>query len=181
MSKNIAVFCSGQPVNGVYREAACQFASLLGKHRYTLVWGALNAGLMRNIADAGQQSGAKLIGITVPTLHEIPRADVDELVVAHSLYHRKELFLSLCHAFVMLTGGIGTLDEIMEITEIKKRGFHDKPIIIINTNNFYDNLIGLMRHMDQEKFFPRPFSELIHVANTPTEAIQFLNNHFGQA
>lgn len=176
--KNVAVFCSGQTVHGVYKDAAKETGKLLGKHRYNLVWGAMNKGLMKQVADSAQKNGAKLIGITVPSINEIARDNLDVRIDVNSVHERKEKFLEISDAFVSLIGGIGTLDEILEITELKKHRVHDKPIIIINTNHFYDALLTQMQKMDAEHFFPRPLRDLIHFTDTPRGVIDYLNQQF---
>lgn len=175
--KNVAVFCSGQNVNGVYKESAIEMGKLLGINQYNLVWGAMNQGLMKLVADSAKRHGAKLIGITVPSLNEVARNELDTRLEVHSVHARKEKFLEISDAFVTLVGGIGTLDEILEITELKKHGMHDKPIIIINTNHFYDALLAQMEKMDAEHFFPRPLHDLLYITDTPRGAIDYLGKH----
>lgn len=175
--KNVAVFCSGQTVNGVYKESAIEMGKLLGVNQYNLVWGAMNQGLMKLVADTAEQNGAKLIGITIPSLNEVARTDLDVRLEVQSVHARKEKFLEISDAFITLVGGIGTLDEILEITELKKHRAHDKPIIIINTNHFYDALLTQMKKMDTEHFFPRPLHELLYFTDTPRGAIDYLGRH----
>ncbi len=175
--KNVAVFCSGQSVNGIYKESAIEMGKLLGVNQYNLVWGAMNQGLMKLLADSAQHQGAKLIGITIPSLNEVARNDLDVRLEVQSVHARKEKFLEISDAFVTLVGGIGTLDEILEITELKKHRAHDKPIVIINTNHFYDALLAQMEKMDTEHFFPRPLHELLYVTDTPRGAIDYLRRH----
>lgn len=177
--KNIAIFCSASDVDDTYKKAATEFASLLGTHHFNLVWGASDKGLMNIVADAAQSSGSKLTGITVPHLKEAARKSIDELIVASTLYERKAKFLELSDAFVTLVGGIGTLDEILEITELKKHHLHNKPIVILNTAHFYDLFIKQMQQMETEGFFSRPLSELIHFSSEPQEAIEYVSKLLG--
>lgn len=173
--KNIAVFCSASNVDTQYQNAASELATLLGKNHYNLVWGASEKGLMKIVADNAQQTGAKLIGITIIHLKEVARKNIDELIIAETLYERKAKFLEKADAFVTLIGGIGTLDEIMEIAELKKHHIHEKPLIILNTNHFYDAIISQLTLMEKEHFFPRPLQEIFFFANQPQEAIDYLN------
>lgn len=173
--KNVAVFCSAGEVDKKYQKTAAEFATLLGERGYNLVWGASDIGLMKIIADHAQVAGAKLIGVTVSYLKEVARKNTDELIVAKTLYERKAQFLKKSDAFVTLVGGVGTLDEIMEIAELKKHRKHEKPLVILNTDHFYDALIAQMERMEKERFFPRPLHELFHFAQTPRKAIQYLN------
>ncbi|MBI4098316.1 MAG: TIGR00730 family Rossman fold protein [Candidatus Levybacteria bacterium] len=179
--KYIAVFCSAQEVDEKYVKAARKFARLLAKNNYHLVWGGTDRGLMKVIASEIQKNGGKLYGITTPTFHHLARKNVDEMIIAKTLGERKAAFLEKSDAVVALIGGIGTLDEITEIIALKKTNHHDKPIVILNTEGFYEGLKVQLQKMKDEGFLKSNlagpvYEELAHFADTPEEAIKYIKN-----
>ena len=82
-------------------------------------------------------------------------------------------------AVVVLVGGIGTLDELTEVIELKKQGKHNKPIIVLNTENFYAGLKTQLQKMEDDGFTPRPINELVYFADQPEEAIAHLKKSLG--
>ena len=111
---------------------------------------------------------------------DVARKDADEMIIAKTLGERKALLLERSHAVVMLVGGIGTLDEVMEMVELKKHHLHNKPIVLLNSANFYEGLKIQLQKMEDEGFMQRPLEELIHFTDTPAEAINYINKHLGK-
>lgn len=175
--KSIAVFCSASNVAEKYTRPAEKFSRLLAEHGYNLVWGGTDKGLMSIIASAVQDNGGKLIGVSVSHLKDAVRKNADEMTVTKTLGERKALMLAKSDAIVMLVGGIGTLDEITEMIELKKHNLHDKPIVILNTDNFYEGLKVQLQKMKDDGFISRPLDELIYFADHPQEAIEYINQH----
>jgi uncharacterized protein (TIGR00730 family) len=174
---NICVFCSGgwNEAAANYVTSVKAFGSLIGQHHHNLVWGGSPKGLMGDVADATKVSGGKIIGIGVEWLHR-RHEGADEFVVEQDLVARKATMLARSDAFAILPGGIGTLDEVTEILELKKHSFHKKPIAVLNTSGFYDGLKMQLERMDNEGFLPMKLSELIFFANTPEEAMHYIES-----
>lgn len=173
--KYITVFCSACDLDEKYTESAKEFATLLVKNKYGLVWGGSNVGLMKVIASTVQENHGRLVGISVEHLQHKARQNVDEMIIAKTLGERKATMLERGDAIVLLVGGIGSLDEITEIVEFKKHGFHNKPIVILNTEHFYDGLKTQLEKMQDEGFLTSSVEHLIHFADTPQKAIEYLN------
>ena len=173
--KHIAVFCSAQNISEAYTKPAEEFGRLMVAHGYDLVWGGSDKGLMSILATAVQQNGGKLVGVSIPYFEDVARKNADEMILAKDLSERKTTMLARSDAIVMLVGGVGTLDELMEIVERKKQKEHNKPIVILNTNNFYEGLRMLLDRMLDEGFIPKDVGELAHVVNTPQEAIEYID------
>src|SRR3989338_122051 len=171
---NICVFCSGQEVDEKYREAAEELGKQMGSRGHTLIWGGSNGGLMRTVADAVQSAGGKIVGISVEFVRAKAREKADEMVYATDLPERKRLLRERSDAIVVLPGGTGTLDEITEVLELKKHGFYKKPIVFLNTDNFYEGLLIQLEKMESEDFLARPLKELALFAKTPREVIKRL-------
>ncbi|WP_433287172.1 TIGR00730 family Rossman fold protein [Pseudonocardia sp. CA-142604] len=171
---NICVFLSGADLDERYTRPAREFAELIGKGGHTLVWGGSDTGLMKVVADGVQESGGRLVGISVSFLRDWARKDADEMVIAKDLAERKALLLAGSDAVVVLAGGLGTLDEATEVLELKKHKLHNKPVVLLNTAGFYDGLTLQLRRMEKEGFLPVPLAELVFVADEGAAALAHL-------
>ena len=171
---NICVFCSAAELDAVYTESARELAELIGSRGHTLVWGGSDVGLMKVVADGVQETGGRLVGISVEFLQSKAREHADEMVVTANLAERKAQLLARADAFVILVGGTGTLDEAAEILELKKHGLHAKPVVLLNTAGFYDGLHQQLARMDAEGFLPLPLSELVVFADDGPQALRLL-------
>ncbi len=175
--KNIAVFCSANDLPEKYTNPAVEFAELIAKNGYGLVWGGSNTGLMKLIASAVQDSGGKITGVSLEIYRHKLRENADEMIIEKTLGERKATMLLKSDAIVALVGGIGTLDEVTEIIELKKQEYHNKPVVILNTENFYEGLKMQMQKMDEEGFLPKKLEEFVYFAATPIDAIDYINLH----
>ena len=173
-SMNICIFCSAADVEEKYKFAAAEFSTLVAERGHTLVWGGSNVGLMEVIASAAQQAGGKIIGISIEHFRKNLREDADEMIVAKDLAERKALLLKNCDAIVALVGGTGTLDEVTEMIELKKYEVHNKPVVFLNTDGFYDGLKQLFGRMQKEGFLFFPIETIVHFADTPEEAMAYI-------
>ncbi|MBI4080386.1 MAG: TIGR00730 family Rossman fold protein [Candidatus Levybacteria bacterium] len=173
--KYIAVFCSANDLEEKYTKPAKEFARLLAANNYHLVWGGSDKGLMEIIASGAQEGGSKLIGVSVEHLKHVARENTDEMIIAKDLGERKATMLLRSDAIAVLVGGLGTLDEVTDILEHKKHGLHNKPIVVLNTENFYEGLKVQLQKMKDDGFLTKPLDDLIYFADQPEEAITFIN------
>lgn len=171
---DIAVFCSAYALDDRYTAPAREFARQLGERGHTLVWGGSNAGLMGVLADGVREAGGRLVGISVELLAHKAYHAADELVTTVDLAARKALLLERAQAVVVLVGGLGTLDEVTEVLELKKHGLHAKPVVVLDTAGFYDGLREQLRRMDAEGFLPVPLDQLVRFAAEPEEVFRLL-------
>lgn len=171
---NITIFCSAHDVREPYTSAAKEFAGLLAKKGHVLVWGGSNKGTMKAIADAAQEAGGKIIGISVEHLKMNARSNADEMFIAKDWPERRAILLARGDAVAALPGGIGTLDEITEVLEYKKQDMHKKPIVFLNTAGFYDGFEIQMERMDKGGFLPKALAEYAYFADTPEEAMTYI-------
>lgn len=174
---NICVFCSAGDLEEKYSEPAREFARLIAKNKHSLIWGGSNTGLMRTVADVVQEGGSKIVGISVELLRHQVHQTADELIIAKDLGERKAKMLDRADALVVMVGGIGTLDEVAGVLELKKHRVHDKPVVILNTGGFYEGLQKQLQRMSDEGFLPRPLGELMYFAATPAEAMRYIEAH----
>jgi uncharacterized protein (TIGR00730 family) len=144
---------------------------LIAEHGHSLVWGGSDTGVMKVMADGVQAGGGKIYGISVEILKEAARPDADEMVIAKDLGERKAMMLARSDVIVVLPGGLGTLDELSEILELRKHNAHNKQVIVLNTDGFYDGLVTQLDRMSTEGFITRPLTDYIAYADTPEAAI----------
>ncbi|UXY30090.1 TIGR00730 family Rossman fold protein [Streptomyces sp. HUAS TT20] len=174
----ICVFLSSADLDDRYTRPAREFAKLIGKGGHTLVWGGSDVGLMKVVADGVQEAGGRLLGVSVGFLAAKARPGA-EMVIAKDLAERKRLLLEQADAVVVMVGGTGTLDEATEILELKKHGHTDKPVVLLNTEGFYDGLKEQFRRMEDEGFLPRPLTDLVFFADEPVGVLAYLEESLG--
>jgi len=170
----ICVFLSAADLDERYTGPAREFAEAIGKGGHTLVWGGSNTGLMKVVADGVQETGGRLVGVSVELFREVARVDADEMVFAKDLAERKALLIAASDAVVVMVGGLGTLDEATEILELRKHKLHEKPVVLLNTAGFYDGLTTQLRRMDDDGFLPIPLVELVYFADEGADALAHL-------
>lgn len=171
---NVCVFLSAADLDDRYTGPAREFGEALGRGGHTLVWGGSDKGLMKVVADAVQNAGGRLVGISVEFLRQSAREGADEMVITADLAERKAVMLARSDGIVILAGGLGTLDEATEILEQKKHGLHDTPVVLLNTAGFYDGLITQLTRMESEGFLPRPLVGLVTFADDGAEVLGHL-------
>lgn len=171
---NVCVFLSAADLDERYTRPARDFAELLGEGGHTLVWGGSDTGLMKVVADGVQETGGRLVGISVHFLRERARKDADEMVFADDLAQRKALLLARSDAIVVMAGGLGTLDEATDVLEQRKHGLHSKPVVLLNTAGFYGGLVLQLRRMEEEGFLPVSLEDLVFVTDDGTRAVAYL-------
>ncbi|MBB5915096.1 hypothetical protein BJY24_003963 [Nocardia transvalensis] len=176
---DICVFLSAADLDDRYTAPAREFAELIGKGGHTLVWGGSNVGLMKVVADGVQENGGRLVGVSVEFLATKARPDADEMIIAADLAERKAQLLARADGVVVMVGGTGTLDEATDILELKKHGLHRKPVVLLNTEGFYDGLRQQFERMDAEGFLPIPLADLVYFAADGADALAYLEDAAG--
>jgi uncharacterized protein (TIGR00730 family) len=169
----ICVFCGSSPgVKPAYSAAARRLGTLIGERGYAMVFGGGNVGLMGETARAALAAGAKVAGVLPHFLRklETPLDGIAETIVP-DMQVRKSLMLGQSDAFIVLPGGLGTLDELFEVLSISQLKVHDKPIVIVDTEGFYEPLWPLLARIVREGFALRSIEKFYHVVATPEEAM----------
>jgi uncharacterized protein (TIGR00730 family) len=170
---NICVFLSASDLDERYTSAARELGRLIAGRGHTLVWGASESGLMKVLADAVDDAGGRLIGISVEFLADRARAlqAPNELAIAPDLAERKATLLMRSDAVVVMVGGSGTLDEATDVLELRKHGLYSKPVVVLNTDGFYDGLKQQFVRMDEEGFLPIPLDQFCTFVEQPADAL----------
>ena len=167
---------SSTKIDEVYFNAARQLGQLLAKRRIRLINGAGSIGLMRSVADAVLENGGEVTGVIPKFMVEQGwhHTGLSKLVEVESMHERKQLMADLSDALIALPGGCGTLEELLEIITWKQLGLYLNPIVILNTNGFFDPLLDMLTRAIDENFMRRQHGEIWHVATTPEEAVELI-------
>jgi uncharacterized protein (TIGR00730 family) len=176
----ITVYCSSSSrVDRAYFNAAQALGSAIARQGWKLVYGGNNVGLMGALADAARTAGGKVIGVTPRLFVDKGAADekCDELLVTDGMRERKALMEERGDAFVTLPGGLGTFEEIFEIICGKMLGYHSKPIVLMNVENYYAPLLAMIDHGVAHHFIKQAAKDVYFVANNVEEAIRHLRNY----
>jgi len=153
--RRLCVYCgSSGAVDERHRRAAEQLGAGLAERSIELIYGGGRLGLMGLMAEAVLRGGGRVTGIIPAFLRDAEAAyqDVTELVVVDSMHARKALMAERADAFAILPGGIGTLDEMIEIISWKQLRLHDKPIILVDVAGYWQRLLALFDHLVAEGF-----------------------------
>lgn len=181
--KSICVYCSSSnEIREHYFEAARDLGTLMARTGYRLIYGGGMIGLMGALAQAVQREGGTVTGIIPTTLARkgIMYESAEEMIETHDLRARKDLMEQRADAFIALPGGIGTLEEIAEIITLKQLHYHAKPVVFINTNNFFAHLLAHLEQCFAEKFLQEKHRKLYAVVPTPAEALAYIQQEIGK-
>ena len=153
--RRVCVYCgSAGAVDRRYREAARELGTALAGAGIELVFGGGRIGLMGVLADAALAAGGKVVGV-IPDGCATPSwrtRSASELVITGSMHERKRVMAERADAFAVLPGGIGTLDEMFEIVTWRQLGLHDKPIFLVDIDEYWQPLRALLDHVDAQGF-----------------------------
>ena len=178
--KNISIFCGAHEGNNPkYADEAKKVAESIAKKGINVVFGGGNVGLMKIISDTALDNGVEVLGISLKSLHALELANprLKEIVVTDTLLDRKDEFMSRSDAFVVLPGGVGSLDELAEIMASNQLGIINKPVGILNTEGYYDHLLSWFNKAVEEGFIsPANLKELL-VSDSPQELVEMVVNH----
>ena len=176
----ICVYCSSSDkINDKYFEAAKKIGELIGKNGHDFVFGGGCLGLMGEVAKSAKFNGSKVYGVIPEKLHQynICYDSCDELIVTKNMRDRKQIMDELSDAFITLPGGFGTLEEISEMITGKQLGFHQKPLIILDVEDFYAPLFEFFDNMYIEKFANESCKALYHLSSSPEDSIKYLEEY----
>lgn len=180
MIKNIAVYSSSSDaLDKKFVEITAELGKLMAKNNMDLVWGGAHVGLMGTIADSVKNNGGKVYGYLPNALRDkgIAYENADELVFTNDLRDRKAMMADKADALIALPGGFGTLEEALEMLTLKQLKYHDKPIIFLDVDHFFDPLVDMFEKMYEIKVAKPEYRELYYITNNPQEAIDYLQNY----
>lgn len=180
MSKKVCVYSSSSDaIEKIYFDSARQLGKMLAENNHTLIYGGASVGLMGEVAKAIHDNGGKVIGIIPEGLNDkgITYNLADELVVTKDMRERKARMEVESDAFVVLPGGFGTLEEALEILTLKQLSFHNKAVVFINTNGYYDKLIDMFEQIYSNNFAKEEYKKMYHITSDVAEAVSYIENY----
>ena len=170
--KSIAVYCGHQMgTDPQFRRDATAVGHMLAKNGIRMVFGGGDVGLMGTVATAALKNGGTVIGVStddVIAMQEPAHEEIDVQVV-DGVNERKQIMFNESDAFIILPGGIGTLNELTDILTMQQIGETDKPVFFLNTNGFWNPLTRLIRHMKKNGFVVKTDNYNIFSAETVAE------------
>jgi uncharacterized protein (TIGR00730 family) len=175
--RSVAVFCgSSSGRDPRYREAAESLAGVMVERGIELVYGGGHVGLMGAVADAMLAAGARVTGVIPKGLfrREVAHAGLAELIEVASMHERKAIMYDRADGIVGLPGGLGTLEEVAEVTTWTQLGIHAKPVVLYDVAGFWDRLIAQLDHMVAEGFLKPANRALIASAPDAMSALDHL-------
>lgn len=168
---HITVFCaSSNHVDSRFTKVAERMGYQLANRNITLVYGGGDVGLMGIMARAVHANGGRVVGVipyALRSMEGVAYEVADELIMTDTMRERKAKMYERADAFVALPGGIGTLEEFMEVITLKKLGYHDLPIALVNTDGFYDRLLELFSEMIDSQFLSETEPALFEAVSEP--------------
>ncbi len=175
--RSLCVLCgSREGFDPVHREAASRLGELIAERDMRLVYGAGSIGLMGVIADAVLSAGGEVVGVIPDFLirYEVGHRQLTDLVVTDSMHDRKRRMFEMADAFVVLPGGLGTLDETFELITWRQLRLHDSPIVILDVAGYWKPLLRLIDMVVATGFADPATTDLFTVARSPEEVLQQL-------
>lgn len=168
---------SSTKIDPVYFTAAETLGRLLADHHIRLINGAGSIGLMRSVADAVLANGGEVTGVIPHFMVEQgwQHKGLTEMIEVENMHQRKQKMADLSDAIIALPGGCGTLEELLEIITWKQLGLYLNPIVILNTNGYFDPLLAMLQRAVDENFMREQHGAIWHVASTPQEAIDLIH------
>ena len=178
--KRICVFCgSNDGLDPRYIEAARMLARILAANDFGVVYGGSSVGLMGALADTAIECGGEVIGVLPQSLmeKEIAHTGFTELRVVNSMHERKAQMADLADGFVALPGGIGTLEELLEIWTWAQLGDHGKPCALLNVAGYYDGMVRFFDHIVAAGFMKSAHRDILIVTDIAECLIKELRDY----
>ena len=175
--RTVAIYCGSN--NGrveSYKQFATKLGKVLATRKIDLVYGGTNKGLMGVLANSAIEKGAHVTGVITERLRAKNQVhpNLSMIETYPTMQSRKTRMIELADACIMMPGGIGTLEEFMEVWTLNQLGETSKPLGILNINNYFENLIAFIEHMIAERFLPSAHRNGIVVNSDPEELINLL-------
>ena len=178
--KRICVFAgSSAGVRLVYSAAARKLGAILSAEGYGLVYGGGRVGLMGALADSVLENGGHVTGV-IPrglAVREVAHQELSDLRIVESMHERKAMMAELSSAFVALPGGLGTLEELLEVLTWAQLGIHAKPCCVLNVDGYFDGLLGFLDDAVRQGFVAEPHRSMLVVRSDPDALLDAIQAH----
>jgi uncharacterized protein (TIGR00730 family) len=181
---NICVFASSSNnLEDIFYRDASELGRLMGINGMNIVYGGSRLGMMYACASKVKENGGNIIGVMPKRLFDMGygnKEDCAEFILTKGVRERKAKMDEVSEGVIALSGGFGTLEEISEMIVQKQLGYNKKPIVLLNTNGFYDNLISFFNTIIASNFAKQGTEELYYIAQTPMEAVKYIKEYNNQ-
>jgi uncharacterized protein (TIGR00730 family) len=170
---------SSDGLDELWTDLARGFGSALAARGHELVYGGTAVGLMGVLSTSVRAGGGRVTGVLPRLMAERGIGDeaCDELVVTDGMSGRKQVMIERADAFVALPGGFGTLEELLEVLTLKQLGYHDRPIVLLDAEGFWQPLLATFEGFFARGFASRTYAALYHVATDPQGALDHLEGY----
>jgi len=175
--RSICVYCgSKQGDDPVFSEAAHRFGTALAENNLRLVYGGGDFGLMGTVAQACLGAGGKTLGIIPKHIVTNQKANVTigDVIVTDTMHERKKVMFMNADAIVALPGGIGTMDELIEVISWRQLGLHKKPVVIMNVADYWSPLLAMLDNSIVRDFTDPYINSFYRVTQTAAETIDLI-------
>lgn len=177
--KSVCVFAgSSSGARESYKEIANKLGKVLVDNNFSMVFGGGNNGLMGVTADAVLKSGGKVTGVITERLQgvEVAHKGLTELFIVKTMHERKTKMAELSDSVIALPGGVGTWEEFFEALAWNQLGIHSKPIVLLNTDNYYSSLFDFVIKSTTEGFLPKSSLDDFYLCKDEIEAVEAIKN-----
>jgi uncharacterized protein (TIGR00730 family) len=175
----ICIYCgSSFGKSADYAAIASGFGSACARRGLGVVYGGGGVGLMGALADAALAAGGEVIGVIPQSMvcEERAHHGLTRLIPVGSMHERKRVMVELSDCFAALPGGIGTLDELVEVYSWLQLGFHLKPVGLLNAGGFFDALLRQLDHMTEQQFLTQAHRDMLSVERDPEALLDRLTS-----
>ena len=177
--QTICVYCaSSTQVKPVYFEATARLSRIFALANLSVVYGGGSKGLMGQLANSTLEAGGKITGVIPRFMCEVEwnHTGLTELILVDTMHERKEKMAMMADAIVALPGGCGTLEELLEVITWKRLGIFTKPIVIVNVEGYFDDLVSMLNRAVDEHFMRIEHHKMWEVVQTPEEVLDAIQN-----
>lgn len=178
--KNVCIYCSSSnAIDQHYFALAEELGTALAQSGFNLVYGGSNVGLMHELATTMLNLGAHVTGVIPQRIFDkgLGYESVQELIVTPDMSSRKQKMMELSDAFITLPGGFGTLEEFFETLTLKQLQYHNKPIILINHQHFFDPLFKVFDQLFDSKFAKPDYKSYFYSAGSVQDTLTYLKTY----
>lgn len=180
---NICVYgAASADIDKRFIKSAEKLGSLMAKRGHGLVFGGGAGGVMGAVAKGVYGEHGKIVGV-VPQFFNVDGilfAHCDEMIRPQTMRERKQIMEDRADAFITAPGGIGTFEEFFEILTLKQLGRHQKAIVLLNIDGYYDNMIAMLDYAIEKEFLSEGSRQLYYVTSSPEDAVEYVENYVPQ-
>ncbi len=179
MKRSLCVFCGSRPgASSAFTDAARELGRAITRAGFGIVYGGGDVGLMGILAGAALDAGGVVRGIIPRRLldREVAKEGLTELVVTATMFERKERMIAESDGFIVLPGGFGTLDELLEVLTLRQLGYHDKPIVLLEVDGFWGPCLAFFEQIVTSGFAEPSVERLFALAEDVPTALEIATN-----